>query len=745
MHSKHIVLALATALLLPALILALGTGGSVAEPSEQATSWSKGTLDSTNNARLSLSEQLDPEGYVHVSYYSGNNNLMYTSNAGGLWTNRTVDDQSQTGLYNSLAIGKSGSVFISYYDAYNQDLKLAQRNVNDGSWSKSALDQTGDVGKYCSIDIDSNGNGGISYYDSSNEKVKFLSYIDGVGATEVIDDMNSGSTNVVFLANDTPMVTYLEKGTYNLKYAIKEGGSWSYGYISKDTVGLVSSVAVDIHNTVHVAYFDSEENHLTYAKLKDGVWSYAYPDNDTKVSESLSISSDILGSAHISYFNDDDQDLMYASNLGGVWNHEVLDSTGIEGTRNAIAVDYYANVHIVYLDTTVSTDSKLNHISNSLTTWNIEDVSGGISDAGENNTLVVDSRGVKHIAFSDPTNGSLYYANDQSGSWNVSLVDIGGVGQNPDIALDGSGHVYISYYDVAEGHLKMASNSSGVWTNNTIDSSTNNGLYSAIVVTDNGTIYIVYTTSAKNLKFATGISGDFIINLADSSNEVDGGIDMISDSNQDLYVSYLVDSHLWLGRFSGGSWSLSSVDESYECYQTTSIVMRQGGSLVISYFASDGDAKGVRLAFGSTAGWSYQWAVQPNAQAPGFANAVTLFDNSIPLIAYSNRDAPSPLMVSSYYNGIWSTMEITSNDTGGKISAATDPAGSMCILFYDASSAKLRLAVQQMMPSVPLSLTATVGDTFVQLSWSSPQWTAEPRSTTMSSTADSRPPPCPRS
>ena len=119
---------------------------------------------------------------------------------------------------------------------------------------------------------------------------------------------------------------------------------------------------------------------------------------------------------------------------------------------------------------------------------------------------------------------------------------------------------------------------------------------------DNGTIYIVYTTSAKNLKFATGISGDFIINLADSSNKVDGGIDMISDSNQDLYVSYLVDSHLWLGRFSGGSWSLSSVDESYECYQTTSIVMRQGGSLVISYFASDGDAKGVRLAFGLDSG-----------------------------------------------------------------------------------------------------------------------------------------------
>ena len=61
MKAKHIVLALATALLLPALILALSNGGSVAEPTEQATSWSKGTLDSTNNARLSLSEQLDPE------------------------------------------------------------------------------------------------------------------------------------------------------------------------------------------------------------------------------------------------------------------------------------------------------------------------------------------------------------------------------------------------------------------------------------------------------------------------------------------------------------------------------------------------------------------------------------------------------------------------------------------------------------------------------------------------------------
>jgi hypothetical protein len=722
MHNKHTVIALAIILLLPTLLLFTGTESAAGEPIEQVTSWSKGTLDSTRDARQSISEQIDSEGFLHVSYYSGlNNNLMYTSNSGGLWFNKTVDSQSGAGLFNSISIGNNGDVFIAYYDSENH-LKIAERNAVDGAWTTNALDQTGDVGKYCSIDIDGNGNGGISYYDATNEKLKFVSYTDGVGTQEVVDGMNPGSTNVGFLVNNVPILTYVEKDTYKLKYAIKNEGVWSFGYVTNNSVGGISSMTVDSYNTIHVAYYNSTETRLVYAKLEGTVWSYDYPDNTTTVSQSLSITADILGKVHISYFNDDEGDLMYATNAGGIWEHETLDSDGVQGVRNAITIDYYANVHIVYLDTTVSTQSKLNHITNSLTTWDIEDVTTDIPFAGENNTMLVDANGVKHIAFSDPNNGSLYYADDRKGVWNITLVDSGGVGQNPDIALDGNGFVYISYYDMTNKHLKMASNSSTGWKNMTIDGSTNNGLYSAISVVTNETIYIIYTTEAMNLKYATGISGDFLINLVDSSQKVSGEVSMISDSNQELYITYFHDNQLWFGRFSGSVWTLNVVDSAYSCSQSTSIEMRMGGSLVISYFASDGDSQGVRLAFGSVGSWSYQWAVKPTIQGPGFSNAVTLYKNSVPLVAYVDQVGPSPLRVSNYYNGIWNTATISENGISGHVSAVTDPAGSMCILYYDATDAMLKTAVQQVTPSVPLSLTTLTGDTFVQLSWSSPLW-----------------------
>ncbi len=72
-------------------------------------------------------------------------------------------------------------------------------------------------------------------------------------------------------------------------------------------------------------------------------------------------------------------------------------------------MDNYTKVHIVYVD---STNNFLNHITNAQATWDIEEVAPGMAGAGENNSLAIDATGVSHIAFSDPSNGSLYYAND---------------------------------------------------------------------------------------------------------------------------------------------------------------------------------------------------------------------------------------------------------------------------------------------------------------------------------------------
>ncbi len=142
------------------------------------------------------------------------------------------------------------------------------------------------------------------------------------------------------------------------------------------------------------------------------------PDPTHRVSQSISMRPDVLGKAHISYYNAAQNDLMYATNRNGAWTMRVLDAIGNQGIKNAIGVDNYTKVHVVYVD---STNNFLNHITNAQATWDIEAVAPEHGRGWREQLLGHRFRGVSHIAFSDPTNGSLYYANDSDGDMEYQL------------------------------------------------------------------------------------------------------------------------------------------------------------------------------------------------------------------------------------------------------------------------------------------------------------------------------------
>jgi hypothetical protein len=727
MNAKHSVVILALGLLLPALLLASFPMNAVATDDGRTTSWLKTTLNNTLEVSQSISVQVDGQGYVYVSYYSGvTNSLMFETNYDQPWTNYHVDEQSGAGFYNSIDV-VGGQVAIAYYDSQNQDLKFAYGPTSGLSWNKGALDQTGDVGKYCSVASDNSGNLGISYYDSTNEKLKYLSYdySSGEASIETVGDMNPGSTSVSFFSNNTPVITYMDKSPYHLKYAMRVDGTWKFGDITSVAIGDVSSSSTDIYDTLHVAFINSSDGRLGYAKWSGGAWTFAYPDPTTIVAQSLSIRPDVLGKAHISYYSSVQNDLMYATNRDGPWSFQTLDSIGNQGSRNAIGVDNYTKVHVVYIDS----EGDLNTITNSLATWDISTIVPEMIGAGENNSLVVDAAGNNHIAFSDPTDGGLYYYQDANGTANVTLVDSGGVGQNPSICLDQDGNAFISYYDHVEKQLKMASNHKGFWTNTTVDTSNAVGLYSSIAVGSTGKIFIVYSDDgAETLKFAVAVpineNYSWTINLVDESIVADPGLDMVMASDGILHLSFFQDSHMWYGMYIPSEaipdWTLSVVDDAVPCGISTSIAVSPGNVVYMTYFVMDLTEQGLRLAYGTQGNWQRDWVMAKDASGPGYCNSISLDQKGIPHVAYIDKVSPSPLLTSDYYDGLWSSGMIDDAQISGKVSSTSDQSGRTHIVYYDADQDALKLATLVVTPGLATGLTALAGDGMAQLSWTAP-------------------------
>ena len=129
---------------------------------------------------------IDSPGRVHVVYFlSGPNALWHASGTWNPdsrqwdWATGAVDDDvGLFGGHGDLAISDDGTLHIAYYDAANDSLKYAvgAHNVGAGlwSWSTEVVDgpQDAHVGMFPSIVVHDSGSVYITYYDETNGNLK---------------------------------------------------------------------------------------------------------------------------------------------------------------------------------------------------------------------------------------------------------------------------------------------------------------------------------------------------------------------------------------------------------------------------------------------------------------------------------------------------------------------------------------------------------------------------------------------
>jgi hypothetical protein len=720
MHTKQFTYVVIMAMLVP-MFLAMAVPNNVsAEPGSSTTAWQRSTLDKTLEVSSSVSIGMDSEGFIHASYYAGatsaSSSLHYITNVNSVWTSYVVDDQSGTGSFNSMVITPDGQVWIAYYDDNNKDLKYA-RSTNTGAWDKGLIDSEGDVGRYNGIAVDNKGGIGFSYYDT-NEKLKYAYYNDGVISTEIVGDMIPGSTSVSFFSDNTPVITYVDK-TSHLTYAMKTNGTWVKAQVDPTPAGLVSSSTVTVFDTLKVAYYLTTDNKLRCASLVGGIWSYAEPDPTSVVSSSISLKVDFLGKMHIAYYDPTISGLKYANNAQGSWEVQVLDEEGEAGVRGALAISNFTKASIIYIE---GSSESLKFITNQASRWDRHAVATGMPGAGQQNSLAIDANGVSHVAYVNTTSGRLYYANDATGTFVSSLI---GNGERPNLVVDTAGKVYISYYDAVNKTLMFATNYDGTMGTSRLDFSTEVGGRSAVSLQSVGKVVIVYTQDLKGyLSYIVYDSGNIQkLDVLDNSSSVDvnSNLDMISDGSGNMYLTYFRSQHLYYATWANNQWSVPAlVDDTGQFGSDCSITLGQFNKVYISYY-SDGSTKGLKLATLATSGWSTQWVVKSDSGAPGAQNGLTLDLNGFPQIAYGGVDGEN-LQYSALAGGIWTYSKLNEDHVQGDISSAIDPAGRVHVVYFDEETNMLMLTDLLVVPSMPLSITASAGQGFASLSWTAPQW-----------------------
>ncbi len=700
-------------------IMVVDVGGTPA-PQLDEVAWMKGAIYDESDVSNVVSEAIDHDGNLHISFYSSDTNrLMYATNAGGIWRSEVVDATTSAGKYNSIAVDVDGKVHISYSNDATSDLKYATGVF--GEWAIKTIDSALTVGDFNSIACD-DGKVYITYYNYSGPSLKMAIKSDNTWSlSNIADEVGQGSAMKV--VDGTIYVTFLS-GTSKLKLAEGNGTGWTIQDI--DTSSAFNwNVAMEIlDGQPCVVYYDNVNQDLKFATRVGGEWDTQLIDNSTNVAYGVSINVDSMGRVHVVY-SDATLDLRYAMLDNDVWSYAILDNT--VGSYKSIVSDINDKQHIVYIDREPSS-YQLGYLTNSGAKWIVETVDQDDS-ADKYSSIAVDKNGTVHIAYYDifvdgnVTKGRLCHVTNANLSM-IETVDFTStsVPSYPSMVVDSDGFVHISYYDsVNSGTPKYATNADGTWKNYTLDSLGNVGQYTAIAVDSTGIVHIVYTFLSSNpannvLKYAnyssvSGLDTESIITGVSANNQ----LALMADSEDNLHLAYYKGADLNYAKKTGASWGTSEVvDTSDQLGGGLAMFVDGQGIIYLTYY--DNGLNKLLYANNSDGTWN----LQDIALAAGGASAIFVDADGDERIAYIDSTGVGILKYNERRNGIWMFQNVDLEGGSAQISMAMDSLGRAHISYFDPISNKLKYTTSIMAPSAPTNLTVNVESTILTLDWQAP-------------------------
>jgi ELWxxDGT repeat protein len=345
--------------------------------------------------------------------------------------------------------------------------------------------------------------------------------------------------------------------------------SWSTTTVpdASDNFGLYVDSALDSEGLPHYCYYDDENSNLKYATFDDDGWSIITVDGflnsatsvEADVGTFCSIALDSEDHPHISYSDNTNKDLRFASevvdllNATTVWVSQVADQYPASDTSLAFSSD--GTPHISYwwdADNGTSTTNsywlmyanKTNGSWNNLPIVKFNDISTAFSPVGSQTSIVLTNSGAPFISYYQPISQDLNVAYlGNSGWWDIGLDTDGMVGQFSSIIINpANGAPYISYYDETNSALKISSYTSADgsgWENYTVVNDGDTGLYTSIMINEDGHISISYFDSTSNsIKYTDYKDNEWNYHVVDDSESAKKHISLEIDSDGEIYIAY---------------------------------------------------------------------------------------------------------------------------------------------------------------------------------------------------------------
>ncbi|MBT5594863.1 MAG: hypothetical protein HOJ60_04935, partial [Euryarchaeota archaeon] len=263
-------------------------------------------------------------------------------------------------------------------------------------------------------------------------------------------------TTLLAVTNDvnTTMLTSETNDEDSFSVSARNAPSWStpVSLDSTDSVGEMSSLAIDSNDNLHVTYFDGINFNLEYMTYDGSSWSTPVSlDSTGIVGEYSSLAVDSNDNLHVTYYDYTNENLEYMTYDGSSWSTPVsLDSTGYVGEDSSLAIDSNDNLHVTYYADYPSYNLEYMTYDGFMQSWSTPVSLDSTDDVGLESSLAIDSNDNLHVTYLDYyPNANLEYMTYDGSSWStpVSLDSTDDVGFDSSLAIDSSDNLHVTYLD----------------------------------------------------------------------------------------------------------------------------------------------------------------------------------------------------------------------------------------------------------------------------------------------------------